>query len=100
MADKIKVHVHDNSKVPGNQKCMGEFDLERDKIITLHMHSGECMLCPEGHCHHGSIGVCFGLDGSLMITFENAHTPKRISFDDFKPKGRFLQQEGASTNDV
>jgi hypothetical protein len=100
MTEKIKVHVHDNSKVPGAQKCMGEFDLERDKIITLHMHSGECMLCPEGHCHHGSIGVCFGLDGSLMVTFENTHTPERISFDDFKPKRRFLHQEGASTNDV
>ena len=100
MSRKIKVHIHDNTRVPEEQKCLAKFELERDKIITLHMHSGECQLCPEGHCHHGSIGVCFGLDGSLMIAFENVLPPKRISFDDFKPKGRFLHQEGASANDV
>jgi hypothetical protein len=57
------------------------------------------MLCPEGHCHHGSIGIVIGLNGDLMITFENTLTPERISFDDFKPKGRFLHQ-GRSANDV
>lgn len=96
---KIKVHVHDNSQVPSNQKCLGEFELERDKIITLHMHDGECALCPEGHCHYGSIAVCLGLDGSLMISFEAARPPERISFDDFKPLGRFLHQE-RTANDV
>lgn len=93
MDKPIKVHIHDNSKVPGAQECLGEFDLGRDKIITLHMHDGPCMLCPEGHCHHGSIGIVIGLNGDLMVTFENTYTPERISFDDFKPKGRFLHQE-------
>jgi len=96
MVEKIKVHVHDNTRVPEAQKCLAKFELERDKVITLHMHDGPCMLCPEGHCHHGSIGVCFGLDGSLMISFENTRTPERISFDDFKPKGRFLHQQQES----
>src|SRR5262245_57384657 len=98
MVEKIRVHIHDNSKVPVAQECLGEFELERDKIITLHMHAGECQLCPEGHCHHGSIGVCTGLDGSLMITFENTQTPERISYDGFKPKGRQLHRGG--DNDV
>lgn len=57
MAEKIKIHIHDNSKVPAGQNCLGEFKLERDKVITLHMHDGPCQLCPEGHCHHGSIGI-------------------------------------------
>jgi hypothetical protein len=94
---KIKVHIHDNTRVPDEQKCLAEYELERDKIITLHMHDGPCMLCPEGHCHHGSIGVCFGLDGSLMISFEAVRPPERITFDDFRPK-RSLHQEGASAN--
>ncbi|HEY7184336.1 MAG TPA: hypothetical protein VIC84_23070 [Blastocatellia bacterium] len=99
MIDQIKVHIHDNSKGPGSANCLGEFELERDKIITLHMHDGQCMLCPEGHCHHGSIGVVIGLNGDLMITFEGTRPPERVTFDDFKPIGRFLHQ-GGTTNDV
>lgn len=99
MDSKIKVHVHDNSKVPQEQKCLAKYELERDKVITLHTHAGPCMLCPEGHCHDGSIGIVIGLNGDLMITFENILPPKRISFDDFRPKGRFLHQEG-DNNDV
>ncbi len=88
MADAIKVHIHDNSKVPAGQNCLGEFQIARDKIITLHMHDGPCNLCPEGHCHHGSIGIVIGLNGDLMVVFERMPTPERISFDDYKPKGR------------
>src|SRR5262245_61221228 len=100
MSEQIKVHIHDNTKGPGSANCLGEFELERRKLITPSMPDGPCMLCPDGHCHGGSIGVCIGLDGSLMITFENTFTPERVSFDDFKPKGRFPHQEGASTDDV
>lgn len=91
--EKIKVHIHDNTRVPDEQKCLAEHELERDKVITLHMHDGPCVLCPEGHCHHGSIGIVIGLDGSLMISFEKVPTPKRISFDDFRPKNRIPHQQ-------
>jgi hypothetical protein len=100
MADKINVHIHDNSKVPEAQKCMGEFELERGKVITLHMHEGPCQLCPEGHCHHGSIGIVIGLNGDLMIAFESTPTPERVTFDDIRPKRRLLHEEGASANNV
>jgi hypothetical protein len=86
--EKIKVHIHDNSKAPAGQNCLGEFELERDKVITLHMHGGPCELCPEGHCHHGSIAVVIGANGDLMVVFENVLPPRRISFDDFRPKNR------------
>jgi hypothetical protein len=88
MADKVTVHVHDNNRVPDGQECLAEVELERGKILTLHMHDGGCVLCPEGHCHHGSIGVCIGLNGDLMISFENQCPPRRVTFDDFRPKGR------------
>jgi hypothetical protein len=93
---KIKVHIHDNSKVPAGQNCLAEHELERGKVITLHMHDGPCQLCPEGHCHHGSIGIVIGLDDSLMVVFERTPTPERITFDDFRPKNR-ISHEGAST---
>jgi len=86
--EKIKIHIHDNSRVPEEQKCLAEYGLERGKIITLHMHDGDCVLCPEGHCHYGSIGIVIGLNGDLMVTFERAQPPTRITFDDFRPKGR------------
>ncbi len=99
MAEKIKVHIHDNTRVPDEQKCLAEHELERGKVITLHMHDGPCTLCPEGHCHHGSIGIVIGLNGDLMISFEGIRPPERVTFDDFRPK-RSSHQEGASANDV
>ena len=86
--EEIKVHIHDNSQVPAGQNCLGEFELVRDKTITLHMHEGECTLCPEGHCHHGSIGIVIGLNGDLMVVFERTPRPVRITFDDFRPQRR------------
>jgi hypothetical protein len=94
---KIKVHIHDNTRVPDGQKCLAEHELERGKVTTLHMHDGPCDICPQGHCHHGSIAIAIGLNGDLMIAFEGLRPPERITFDDFRPKTS-LHQEGASTN--
>ncbi|MGH9767209.1 MAG: hypothetical protein ACREAB_07220 [Blastocatellia bacterium] len=90
--DNIKVHIHDNSRTPVGQNCLGEFKLEPEKIITLHMHNGTCQLCPEGHCHHGSISMLFGANGDLFVVFERSQLPSRISCDDYKPTERITHQ--------
>lgn len=93
MSEKIKVHIHDNTRVPDEQKCLAEHELERGKVIILHMHAGECRLCPEGHCHHGSIGVCIGLDGSLMISFENVCRRSGSASTTSNPKADFYTRK-------
>lgn len=83
----IKVHVHDNSKVPVEQHCLGAFELTREKILTLHLHDGPCFLCPQGHCHHGSIGILLSETGEMFLVFENTPLPARVTCDD-KPAER------------
>lgn len=99
MAEEINVHIHDGTRVL-SQKCLATHELERGKVITLHMHDGDCTLCPEGHCHNGSIAIVIGLNGDLIVTFEATPAPERITFDDFKPKRRFLHQTEEVKNDV
>lgn len=84
----MKVHVHDNSRVPAEQDCLAEYELREDKIITLHMHDGECVLCPEGHCHYGSIALAYTekRGGHLFVTFEGIVPPARITQDDYRPQ--------------
>jgi hypothetical protein len=80
----MRVHIHDNNKLPANN-CMTHVELEPGKILTLHLHPGECQVCPEGHCHHGSIGVLL-VEGELFVVFEGAKPPEKITLDDFRPR--------------
>ena len=81
----MKVHIHDNNNAPQNQICLGQFELTSAKVLTLHLHPGECTLCPEGHCHFGSIGITLNEHGELYISFEQVAPPKKLTLDDYNP---------------
>lgn len=80
----MKVHIHDNNNVPTAQNCLGEFELEPQRTLTLHMHPGECQPCPQGHCHQATI-VLVQTDKGLFVVFEGVRNPSKITLDAARP---------------
>lgn len=92
----MKIHVHDNNRAPERQICLAAVDLTTEKVLTLHIHAGECMLCPEGHCHFGSIGITVNQWGELYISFEQVAPPNKVTLDDYNPEGKPDEEHLAS----
>jgi hypothetical protein len=88
----MKIHIHDNNAVPVDQNCLGSFEADENKIITLHFHAGNCHLCPDGHCHNGSIAITT-VGEELFLSFESIMTPIKITYDDQPPRLRKLISE-------
>jgi hypothetical protein len=92
----MKVHVHDNNQAPEKQICKAAVELTTEKVLSLHMHPGECTLCPEGHCHWGSIAITLNEHGELYISFEQVSVPNKITLDDYNPVGKPDEEHLAS----
>jgi len=84
----MKVHVHDNNRAPVTQVCMAAHELTPNKVLTLHIHDGPRVLCPEGHCHYGSIGLTLNERGEVYVSFQGVAQPKKITLDDYNPDGK------------
>lgn len=80
----MKIHVHDNNNVPVKQNCLGEFELEAGKALTLHMHLGDCELCPSGHCHQGSLSLLL-IAGEIFVVLEGVMPPSKITLKETQP---------------
>ena len=80
----MKIHVHDNNEVPEKHNCLGEIELEPGKTLSLHMHSGPCHPCPQGHCHQATINI-LQTDKGLFVVFEGVRPPSKITLDEQAP---------------
>jgi hypothetical protein len=69
------VHIHDHEQV---HPCIAEFELREGRVITVHLHEGDCKPCPDGYCHRGSV-VLDLVDGDLFVTFESTDRPHKVT---------------------
>jgi hypothetical protein len=91
----MKVHIHDNnSPSPKNHNCVTEEDLSEGKVLSLHIHKGECERCHNGHCHGGTINLLI-VDGALYVVFEKVYLPDLITVDALKPHAPVAHKEKA-----
>jgi hypothetical protein len=83
----MKIHIHNNNDPsPEKHNCLIEDELSEGKVLSLHMHAGECRPCRNGHCHDGTINLVM-VDNALYVVFEKVVTPDLITLSDAKPHG-------------